>query len=143
MATMEEMLDQYQRERVTMSSPEALTIMLYDAALKNIRDMQEHLELKPIEILARSQLARDILIGLADNVNMDHPYGKTMRDLYLYCWRTVIAAPGQANAAEQLTAVEAVLENLIRGLKAFINGQTRPVAGSATVPETMSIDFAG
>lgn len=144
MATTEEILGQYQRERITMSSPEALTLMLYEAALKNVRQMRENVDLKAIELLSQSQRARDILLALADTVNLDHPHGQTMRDLYLYCWRTVITAPGQDNAAAEFMAVETVLENLIRGLQGYLSGERASEKQASEVSSApMTVDFAG
>lgn len=143
MATTEHILSSYQRDQVNLASPEALTLMLYRAALKSVGQTKKMLGSSTFDVFTASQLARDIFLELADNVNTEHPHAASMRDLYLYCWRIVIAAPSQANPEAQLASVEAVLQNLIEGLEAFIKGQTtiEPAAVESKAPP--SLNFVG
>lgn len=141
MATSSEVLEQYRREQVTMGSPEALTLMLYEAALKSVRKAKGCLGGKPIDVVTEAKMALDVCIELADNVNLEHPHGQRMRDLYLYCWRTLLAAPGRPDAAEQFDAVDTVLTNLVAGLRAYTTGAAKPAAVESNAP--VSIDFVG
>lgn len=139
MATTNEILLSYQREQITFASPEALTLMLYEAALKSVAKAREQLTGSTVDVLTASQLARDILLELADNVNLDHPHGATMRDLYLYCWRTVMTATSSSDPEQQFKTVETVLNRLIAGLRAFMS---RP-SQTAKDPAPMSLNFVG
>lgn len=139
MATTKEILESYQREKITLASPEALTLMLYEAALKSVTEARGHLTGSTIEVLTASQLARDILLELADKVNLDHPHGVTIRDLYLYCWRTVLTATSTPDPEQQFKTVEAVLTRLITGLRSFISGSS-PVSNE---PASTSLNFVG
>lgn len=134
-------LGQYQQDAINTATPEQLTLMLYRAALKGIRTIRAGLNENPENALTDSQLSRDILAALADNVNMDHPYGQQMRDLYLYCWRTVLAA-AIARTPDNLDAVEAVLQRLIDGLEGFREKSRQQISLGAT-QEILSINFAG
>lgn len=113
-----EKLYQYQQDAINTATPEQLTLMLYQAALHGVQQCRTTMAETPGEGLNSSQLARDILAALADNVNMEHPYGAKMRDLYLYCWRTLLTAAAEKRPAD-LNSVETVLNNLIQGLVSF------------------------
>jgi flagellar protein FliS len=144
MATTEQLLAAYQQDQVNLASPEALTLMLYRAALKGVGQTREVLGGSAFEVFSASQLARDILLELADNVNMDHPQAGSMRDLYLFCWRTVIGAPSHAEPEAQLASVETVLKNLIDGLETYIKGQPASPSMEQVQPkEAPSLNFLG
>lgn len=134
-----EQLTQYKLDAINTATPEQLTLMLYRAALANVETCRQHLRENPRDGLGSSQLSRDILSALADDVNVAHPHGKTMRDLYLYCWRTLLSAATSGNP-DELAAVEQILKNLIQGLEAYRNADraSEPVAA-----EALSINFAG
>ncbi|PSR23019.1 MAG: flagellar biosynthesis protein FliS [Sulfobacillus acidophilus] len=139
MATTKEILESYQREQITLASPEALTLMLYEAARKSVMQARTQLSGATVDVLTASQLARDIFLELADNVNLDHPHGATMRDLYLYCWRTVMTATSHPDPDQQFKVVEAVLDRLMAGLRAFMAGQSSHASESAPT----SLNFVG
>lgn len=141
MATTDQLVAAYQQDQVNLASPEALALMLYRAALKGVGQTRDALGGPALAILSVSQLARDIFLELADNVNLHHPQGQSMRDLYLYCWRTVIAAPSHPEADRELATVEDVLKNLIVGLEAYSKGQA-PLDPVQT-KEVPSLNFLG
>lgn len=134
-----EQLNQYRIDAINTASPEQLTLMLYRAALTNVQNLRKLMNEGPVNGLDKSQLGRDIFAALADNVNLEHPQGQTMKDLYLYCWRTLLSAAIEQRS-EGLESVEAVIQNLIRGLEGYINRDK--VAARAT-EAAMSINFAG
>ena len=134
----------YQADAINTATPEQLTLMLYRAALSGLRTFKDVLKNNPSKGLSESQLPRDILAALADNVNMDHPEGDKLRDLYLYCWQTLLNA-ALSGSEDELDAVEAVLENLIQGLEGF-NANRRgadPFGGRSQSVEAVSINFSG
>jgi flagellar protein FliS len=139
MATTKEILESYQREKITLASPESLMLMLYEAALKSVTEARAALTGSTVDVLTASQLARDILLELADNVMLDHPHGSTMRDLYLYCWRTVMTATSCSDPEQQFMTVETVLTRLISGLQAFISGVQEPLGETTST----SLNFVG
>lgn len=133
-----EQLAQYRQDAVNTASPEHLTLMLYEAALQGVREYRTHLTENPTSALSDSRLPRDILAALADNVNMNHAQGGLIKNLYLYCWRTLVAS-ATTKTDENLDSVETVLGNLIEGLKAFSAKDAVATKGD----EPISINFAG
>ncbi len=134
----------YQADAINTATPEQLTLMLYRAALSGLRKLKDALKNEPSKGLGESQLPRDIMAALADNVNMNHPDGQKLRDLYLYCWRTILNCAVSGSDGE-LDSVEVVLENLIHGLDAFVANR-RGASASVEVSQSMeavSINFAG
>lgn len=139
MADTEHGLNQYLLDSINTATPEKLALMLYEAALKNVRECRLNRREDPGEALAQSQLSRDILSALADDVNMQHAHGTVMRNLYLFCWRQILQATSE-NRPDDLLAVEEVLGNLISGLESYgvsTNGET----DRESIPT--SINFAG
>ncbi len=132
-------LNQYLLDSINTATPEKLALMLYEGALKNVRECRLHRPNDPGEALAQSQLSRDILSALADDVNMQHPHGVLMRNLYLFCWRQVLQATTE-NRPDDLMAVEEVLGNLISGLERY-GTSTSVNSDGAAIPT--SINFAG
>lgn len=133
------MYTQYKADVVNTATPEQLTLMLYEAALTSVRQTKEAISQGLLTGLSASQLARDILSALGDDVNVSHPHGQTMKQLYLFCWRTLIEACSKGDPS-RLIAVETVLENLITGLKNY-----RAVATHTgkLEPEYINLDFTG
>lgn len=136
---MNEQINQYKQDSVNTASPEQLTLMLYRAALAGVEEYRQHIIEDPGKGLDLSKATRDVLAGLADNVNMQHPHGPTMRDLYLFCWRTSLSSATNGTT-EGLDSVEAILRNLIAGLEEFQHStRLQPVDAK----ESESINFAG
>ena len=137
----EQQLYQYRLDTTNTATPEQLTLMLYEAALGSVESCIQSLAQDPQSGWSTSELARDILAALADDVNVNHPHGQTMKDLYGYCWRTLMQAATSKDGS-QLVAVKDVLKNLIMGLEEY--RQPRRVA---TTPESggkyHSLNFAG
>lgn len=131
---------QYRIDVINTASPEHLVLMLYNAAMTEIGRFRDALQDPQCNALGASQQARDILSGLADNVNMSHPHGQTMRDLYLYCWRTLLTA-SLSRSSDELDAVETVLRNLIEGLSHYREADR--TVDAATNEPYVSINFAG
>lgn len=134
----EEKFNQYRIDQINTASAEELTLMLYRAVLANLGAVREQLRKDPSAAAKVSQLGRDILAALADGVNLEHPHGQTLRDLYLYCWRQLISASLGGEEAD-LESVQTVIGNLAAGLQAY---QLK----SASEPDTAvaaSLNFAG
>ncbi|NMP21343.1 flagellar export chaperone FliS [Sulfobacillus harzensis] len=139
MADLESGVTRYIEDSINMATPEKLTLMLYEAALKNVRECRITLANNPIDGLQQSQLSRDILSALADNVNLSHPQGTLMRNLYLFCWRQVLQATAE-NRPDDLETVEEVLINLIEGLQHY---NAKGVQSVQREDAASSINFAG
>jgi len=133
-------LMRYQMAKIQTASTDELGLMLYEAALRATRECQQAIRREDWEQTVRQgSKAQDIFLGLAETVNPDHPQSDTMRGLYLYCWRTV-AVVQTTHQADALDGVVSVLENLIRGLKRFVEKHHDPVAPSG---EVMTVNFSG
>jgi flagellar protein FliS len=141
MDAMEEQLNQYKQDAINTATPDQLTLMLYRAALTGVRAFRDTLRDNPSDTLTASQLPRDILVGLAENVNPDHPHSQTMKDLYLFCWRALLES-STSRSPEGLDTVVSILENLIAGLEEYTGRRRVPVATTVS-EEPVSINFAG
>lgn len=130
---------QYQTDIINTATPEQLTLMLYRAALQSVEASRCAMSSDPRSGLRESQLARDILSALADDANVQSPHGETMRELYWYCWRTLLSAV-TSKSPEQCESVEVVLKNLIEGLE-FYSGRKGPKTIEEEAP--LSINFSG
>lgn len=138
---MEEQLNQYKQDAINTATPDQLTLMLYRAALTGVKSFRDTLQEDPSSALTASQLPRDILVGLAENLNPEHPQSQTMKDLYLFCWRALLES-STSRSPDGLDTVESVLENLIAGLEEYASRRRVPVTGSFA-DESVSINFAG
>lgn len=136
---MNDQLNQYRTDAINTASPEQLTLMLYRAALVNVQNLRKLMNEGPVNGLDKSQLARDIFASLADTVNLEHPHGQTMKDLYLYCWRTILSAAIEGSP-EALGPVQEVIQNLIQGLEGYANRHKVPQRSEDVA---VSINFAG
>ncbi len=134
-----EQVNQYKHDSVNTASPEQLALMLYRAALAGVEEFQAKIAQEPERGLDLSKSARDILAALADNVNLGHAHGQQMRDLYLFCWRTLLRASTDATT-EGVDSVQAILRNLIAGLEGYQRAnRVKPLKAD----EPLSINFAG
>lgn len=124
----------YRENQVRTASPDRLVLLLFEAALKAAKAARGHLTEENRGDAAReARLVQDIMVGLVDTLNSEHPEAGTMRDLYLYCWRETVAAQTQT-APNKLDSVIRVLDNLAVGLRRFIEqGQAASVVGTGSV----------
>ncbi|AEJ40686.1 hypothetical protein TPY_2526 [Sulfobacillus acidophilus TPY] len=139
-----EALLRYQMAKIHTASTEELGLMLYEAALKGLRECQNAIRAQKWDLTVRhGRLAQDIFAGLAETVNPEHPHADTMTNLYLYCWRTV-AFVQTSHRAEDLDPVIEVVGHLIDGLKHFIQGrQGNPTRLEETSEQKMTVNFSG
>lgn len=136
--TSESALSAYRENQVNTASPDRLVLLLFEAALKAARMARTQLgDGNRADATREGRLVQDIMVGLVDTLNGDHPAAGTMRDLYLYCWRETIAAQAEADPTK-LDGVIGVLENLAGGLRRFIADQA-----SAAPVGAASVNLAG
>jgi flagellar protein FliS len=137
-------LAQYRQDAVNTATAEQLVLMLYREALAQVELCRERLPESPRQGLQLTEQARNIFAALADNVNVGHSFGPAMRDLYLYCWRTLLTVATSGDV-EGLDPVERVLKNLIAGLEQYRQRQAAAstAADQDAAREPMSVNFAG
>lgn len=77
--------DQYKQSSIMTASPQELTLMLYNGALKFIGLSKIHIEKKDIPKANESILrAQDIIQELNITLNMDYEVSTGLRSLYIY-----------------------------------------------------------
>lgn len=103
---------QYQQNAVLTADPGRLTLMLYQGAVKFIRQAEELTVARDIPGAHRACLrAQDILLHLLSTVDTNLEIGKNLAALYDYMYRRLVEANVKKNAAI-LEEVAALLEDL-------------------------------
>lgn len=84
---------QYKQNSVMTASPQELTLMLYNGALKFIGQSKIHVERKDIPKANESIIrAQDIIQELNLTLNMDYEISENLRSLYTYILDLLIDA---------------------------------------------------
>jgi len=139
-------LARYQTLRIQTASADELGLMLFEAALRETKECQRAIREKNwAATFTHGKLAQDIMAHFAETVNLDHPQGKTMQGLYLYCWKT-IAFVQSSHVAEDLDPVMTVLQNLINGLRGYIGKKSKELdvgTGGGTTSVVATVNFSG
>lgn len=100
-------LNQYKQNTVFTATPEELTLMLYDGAIKFMNIGKYNIEnnniAKSHEALMRAQ---DIITELNSSLNMEYEVSTNLRDLYEFIMDKLI----DANIHKQIEPIEEALE---------------------------------
>ncbi|MDD3365458.1 MAG: flagellar export chaperone FliS [Syntrophomonas sp.] len=97
--------NQYKRSTVETVSPEKLLIMLYDGAIKNIRNAKNAIEAKDINLAHMKILkTEEIIVELMSTLNMDYEISKGLFNLYEYFYHQLV----QANMKKDVELLEQV-----------------------------------
>ena len=100
-------LNQYKQNTVFSATPEELTLMLYDGAIKFMNIGKYHIEnnniIKAHEALIRAQ---DIIIELNSSLNMEYEVSENLRGLYEFVLDRLI----DANIYKKVEPVDEALE---------------------------------
>lgn len=100
-------LNQYKQNTVFTATPEELTLMLYDGAIKFMNIGKYNIEnnniAKSHEALMRAQ---DIIIELNSSLNMEYEISTNLRELYEFIMDKLI----DANIHKQIEPIEEALE---------------------------------
>ncbi|KMM36559.1 flagellar export chaperone FliS [Guptibacillus hwajinpoensis] len=100
----------YQQNAVTTSSPQELTLMLYNGCIKFIRLSAIAMEKKNIEAKNTNIIkAQNILQELRSSLNMDIALSESMDSLYEYMISQLVSA-NITNDASKLKEVEELAE---------------------------------
>ncbi|AFS77337.1 flagellar protein FliS [Gottschalkia acidurici 9a] len=98
--------NQYKQNSVTTASPEELTLMLYNGAIKFVNIAKIEMEAKNIErtneAIVRSQ---DIIRELNGSLNMNYPISENLRTLYTFILEKLI----DANIQKDIKIIEEIL----------------------------------
>lgn len=138
----EQPFDQYKIDAIKTASPDRLVLMLWEAARRSGQQCQAALvEERWADAVTHGRKLQEVMADLADNINAAHPHAATMKDLYLFCWRTAISAQLERRP-ELLDDVETVLNRLIAGLTSYLEAPQKAAPQSETVTE-LSINFSG
>lgn len=134
--------DRYKTDVINTATPDQLVLMLFEAALRAAQECQDAIGREDwIQTVEHGRQVQDIMAYLADTVNLEHPHGEQVKQLYLYCWRNAVAAQIQHDR-KVLEPVKTVLNNLISGLRSFLSHSQTPPNNEES-KEHLSINFAG
>ena len=99
--------NQYKQSAVFTATPEDLTLMLYDGAIKFMNIGKYHIEnnnvVKSHEALIRAQ---DIIIELNSSLNMEYEISENLRGLYDFVLERLI----DANIGKKVEPIDEALE---------------------------------
>ncbi len=138
MTVYDEAIIQYQVDTIHTLSEDELGLMLFEAALRHARYCQRAIDEGSWDLtVVHGGFVQNVMAGLVDTMNRDHPQAEPMRQLYLYCWRQAIRAQMEHHR-EDLDAVVQVLENLIAGIKGHLHRNALE-----EIPPAESINFSG
>lgn len=84
---------QYQQNSITTASPEELTLMLYNGAIKFINLGKHHIESKEIEKANNAiKRAQDIIYELNNTLDMSYPVSSNLRSIYTFIIERLVDA---------------------------------------------------
>ncbi len=120
---------QYQQNAVLTADPGRLTLMLYQGAVKFIRQAKELLVAQDIPGVHRTNLrAQDILLYLLETVNPEMEIGKNLSALYEYMHRRLVEANVKKDGSI-LDEVAGFLEELAGAWEEALKSGARQEAG--------------
>ena len=100
-------LNKYKQNTVTTATPEELTLMLYDGAIKFMNIGKYSIENKDIERTHTSLMrAQDIINELKYSLNMDYEISEEIGRLYDFILSKLV----DANIGKDITAIDEALE---------------------------------
>lgn len=101
----------YKENSVKTASPEELTLMLYNGALKFINKGKMGIEEKNIQVANEGiNRAQDIIHELNNSLNMDYEMSQNMRSLYTYILEKLVEGNIQKKTEPLEEAKEMVTE---------------------------------
>ncbi|QZY54290.1 flagellar export chaperone FliS [Crassaminicella profunda] len=99
-------LNQYKQNKVMMASPQELTLMLYDGAIKFVNQALLFMEQKNVQKTHETiRRASDIIIELNSTLNMDYEISKGLRPIYDFLLEKLT----QANMKKDKAILEEIL----------------------------------
>lgn len=132
--------DQYKKTSVETLSPGKLLIMLYEGAIKNVRNARRAIQDNNLN-QAHIQLlkAQDILIELMATLNMDYKISESLYALYEYLHNRLV----DANVNKDILVLDEV-EGFLHELRDTWQEVVKMQAGNnAPVVEGQSLNFRG
>lgn len=100
------MYQQYQQNSIMTASPEELTLMLYNGAVKFINLGKLHIENKEIEKANNAiKRAQDIIYELNSTLNMNYEIANNLRSIYTFILEKLI----DANMKKDIKTLDEVL----------------------------------
>ncbi len=97
---MNNVYQQYQQNSVMTASPEELTLMLYNGAIKFINLAKYHMQEKDMEKVHNAIVrAQDIISELNITLNMDYELSEGLRSLYTFILEKLMEANIQKNTS--------------------------------------------
>lgn len=102
----------YRRQQILTASPEMLTLMLYNGAIRFINEGLLFIEKADTEKSNKSILrAQDIMIELMSTLDMQYDIAKQLYPLYEYIYKTLISA-NLGNNKEKLEEAKDLITQL-------------------------------
>lgn len=101
-----EAMNRYKQNSVMTATPEELTLMLYEGAIKFMNISRYALESKDLERVHTSLIrAQDIILELSYSLDMNYEISKDLKDLYDF----VLSKLVDANINKDIVAIDEAL----------------------------------
>ncbi|CCQ94613.1 Flagellar protein FliS [[Clostridium] ultunense Esp] len=102
-------LNQYRQNTVFTATPEELTLMLYDGAIKFMNIAKYNIENSQIEKAHQALIrAQDIILELSSSLNMEYEISNNFKQLYDFIMNNLI----DANINKEIKPIDEALEIL-------------------------------
>ena len=101
----------YKRQQVMTATPEALTLMLYNGALRFMKEGLEAMEAKKWEQCNTSlQKAQKIILEVQATLKMEYDISKQLMPLYDYVYNSLVEANMRSKPEKVTECIELVRE---------------------------------
>ena len=101
----------YKRQQVMTATPEALTLMLYNGALRFMKEGSEAMDRKDYEQCNTSlQKAQRILREFQVTLKMEYEISQQLMPLYDYCYNCVVDANLHSDTGKITEAIDIIKE---------------------------------
>ena len=101
----------YKRQQVMTATPEALTLMLYNGALRFMKEGQEAMEAKQWEHCNNAlQRAQKIILEFQATLKMEYDISKQLMPLYDYVYNGLVEANMKSDPAKVTECMDIIRE---------------------------------
>lgn len=113
--------NQYKQNTVMTATPEELTLMLYDGAIKYMNIAKHSIENEDMQRAHKALIkAQDIIVELNTSLNMDYELSNNLRNLYTFALDRLIDANIQKSTGpikEVLDIIDGIRESWKEAMK--------------------------
>jgi flagellar protein FliS len=127
--------DTYRKSTVETVAPGKLLIMLYDGAIRNLKNAREAIESKELDKAHQHIIkAQDIILEFMSTLNMDYEISQQLLSLYEYFYQQLV----QANIKKDVKLLDEVSDFLVQLRDTWTEAQKKVGSAVKTTPQPVS-----